>query len=315
MKPRFYILIIGILLASCQLTVEVDVPDDPPKLVVTSLFSPDSVWQINVSASAPILSQFPPSLLYEPLPVLRDENGILIPLTKGARNTGPANIGGGWNFQASTSPEPGKSYTLEVSALKHPTVFASSVTPLPVEILDAVLDSASMVFNDDNQIVIPLEFTFQDPPGIGDYYYPLMLLKQAYPQRDQITGDTVWYEFETTVMMRPEETSAGFLDFGELVDVINDNNFDGQIHHTVKRYLTLYTSPGFGPGFGHGKILGMRLVLSHSKEEYFKYFRSNRLQSATQGNPFAQPVQVYTNIQNGLGIFAGYTTDDWEFMK
>ncbi|NUM50252.1 MAG: DUF4249 family protein [Flavobacteriales bacterium] len=28
---------------------------------------------------------------------------------------------------------------------------------------------------------------------------------------------------------------------------------------------------------------------------------------ATQGNPFVEPVIIYSNIKNGIGIFAGYS--------
>src|SRR6185436_1475460 len=106
-------------MTSCQTMVELDVPDLPPKLVVNSLFSPDSVWQINISSTIPIFSIAHDRLLYKPVPVLRDENGTVVPLEMGDPenpHSGPANSED-WDFQATTMPVPGKSYTLQVSAI------------------------------------------------------------------------------------------------------------------------------------------------------------------------------------------------------
>jgi hypothetical protein len=41
-------------------------------------------------------------------------------------------------------------------------------------------------------------------------------------------------------------------------------------------------------------------------EAYYKYQKSYTKQVVNQQNPFASVVEVYTNIENGVGIFAGY---------
>jgi hypothetical protein len=42
-------------------------------------------------------------------------------------------------------------------------------------------------------------------------------------------------------------------------------------------------------------------------EDYFKYKLSLEKYQETAGDPFAQPVQVYSNVENGFGIFGGYS--------
>ena len=49
------------------------------------------------------------------------------------------------------------------------------------------------------------------------------------------------------------------------------------------------------------------LKLNYSKEDYFKYKLSLEKYQETAGDPFAQPVQVYSNVENGFGIFGGYS--------
>jgi hypothetical protein len=41
-------------------------------------------------------------------------------------------------------------------------------------------------------------------------------------------------------------------------------------------------------------------------KEYYDYQTSLNEYWNADGNPFAQPVQVFTNIENGFGIFAGF---------
>ena len=48
---------------------------------------------------------------------------------------------------------------------------------------------------------------------------------------------------------------------------------------------------------------------SSISQEYYWYETSYQNYMNAQGTGFfSQPVQVYTNIQNGLGVFAGYST-------
>jgi hypothetical protein len=54
--------------------------------------------------------------------------------------------------------------------------------------------------------------------------------------------------------------------------------------------------------------------LYHVSEAYFKFEKSRIVASYTNGDPFAEPVNVYSNVKNGYGIFAinGW---DWKEIK
>ena len=51
--------------------------------------------------------------------------------------------------------------------------------------------------------------------------------------------------------------------------------------------------------------IGLRFYLHNISQDYYYYRRSLELYNQSSDNPFAQPVQVYSNIENGFGIFAG----------
>ena len=54
----------------------------------------------------------------------------------------------------------------------------------------------------------------------------------------------------------------------------------------------------------------LHLVLRNTTEEYYNYNFTRDLQASVENNPFAQPVQVFDNVENGLGIFAGYNQQE-----
>ena len=90
---------------------------------------------------------------------------------------------------------------------------------------------------------------------------------------------------------------------------MDDVSFDGKLH-TMRLLGTFY-----GIDDNPINIVGLRLLVSHFGEELNKYSRSLRLQRNTLGDPFAQPVQVYSNVESGLGIFAGLTTSYYNLTE
>lgn len=66
--------------------------------------------------------------------------------------------------------------------------------------------------------------------------------------------------------------------------------------------LTFKTSGG---GISRSNML--TVTLRTLSEDGYNYLRTAHLQNTTSGDPFAQPVNVYNNIENGFGIFAGYS--------
>jgi hypothetical protein len=53
-------------------------------------------------------------------------------------------------------------------------------------------------------------------------------------------------------------------------------------------------------------------LLRTTTEEYYNYHYTRDLQASVESNPFAQPVQVFDNIEGGLGVFAGYSQTEKE---
>ena len=46
------------------------------------------------------------------------------------------------------------------------------------------------------------------------------------------------------------------------------------------------------------------ISVSHLSENYYKFIKTRQLYNENDGNPFAEPVQIHSNVKNGVGIFA-----------
>lgn len=79
--------------------------------------------------------------------------------------------------------------------------------------------------------------------------------------------------------------------------VFSDEFFGGQ------SYASTVTAP---TSVNNIPQVDYRLVVSAITEDYYEYQYSLRLKDATEENPYAEPVQIRTNVDNGHGIFAGY---------
>jgi hypothetical protein len=76
--------------------------------------------------------------------------------------------------------------------------------------------------------------------------------------------------------------------------------FEGQAYEVVIRFETEALQD-------FGRAGPVQVVLASTTEALFRYEQTRKLHKSVRENPFAEPVAVYTNVQNGVGIFAGYT--------
>jgi hypothetical protein len=293
-------IILGLLLlASCELVREVDIPALPTRLVVNGLFRPDSTWTIAVSLSRHIL-QTDPTMppLNTVVTITRDDGEIFTLDTIGV------SMDGIW-FKSAERAEAGRRYTVRVSAPGFEEVHASAMAPTVVELVDVRLDSANMVpFSYNTPGSIPVEFTFRDPAGTADYYLPKFFIRVQRHFRNPdgtYTERTVWNPCFLTEAVE----SGEFSNLNGPVESFDDKGFDGKL-----RTVRLNVNKTFWSS-NEPKTYSWMMELVHVTEDYYNYQRSVALQQEVDGNPFAQPVQVFSNIEGGYGLFAGAAASRW----
>jgi len=281
------LLSIVLFLAACELTVVVDLPEQEPKLVINSLYSKDSTWVVNLTLSK---GMYDTSWTYQPVSnaqvrLFKDGNWL-------------QDLSYDAVAQAYTSnnnlPEPGAAYRLEVTAPGFSgTISADDTLPqtVPIHSLEFQRDA----WQKNGKFMSDLKIRFQDPAGWQYYALELYALDTL--------GGNVW--------LSPCFTSDD--------PVFNQGSIGGPVAGNDNEYCErVYFSDQLIGGKDYTLKISINsenleysqfivVVLYSLSRNYYYYNISRDLQFDTKYNPFAEPVMVFSNIQNGLGIFGGYS--------
>jgi hypothetical protein len=119
--------------------------------------------------------------------------------------------------------------------------------------------------------------------------------------------DTIEYALDTTkqyMVLTDEVFQNGGSPWREQ-GLFNDLLFNGQ-NKTLELEIPYENWSGSEDGYDWSyQTLTLRLYLHNISISYYYYRTSLELFQNASGNPFAQPVQVFSNVENGFGIFAG----------
>ena len=283
---QFFLLIL--LTGSCTLVVDVDVPIQKPKLTVNSLFTPDSVWSVAITNSRNILDDDPfmPQTLAEVV-ILDEYENIISSLQQTGFGI----------YRSDQKPEPGKTYSIRISSPNQNSVSARGGIPKPVSILSLTKDTIIIDKDYGPHPMVVTEIRFQDPANEINYYRFNLYTKLVYEYIRHDTQETV--RDTTTFLLGLSEDSPELLEGALPQHIISDSKFNG-------KEVTLRLTP-YLPYYGY-TVVEAAIVTHSLSEEYYKYMTTLDLQNSTDGDPFAQPVKVFNNINNGFGIFAGYSS-------
>ncbi len=88
-------------------------------------------------------------------------------------------------------------------------------------------------------------------------------------------------------------------------DFYSDRSQNGEPMNSEKEDLFAYMGPA-EQLIRQSKSVTLNAYLLHTDRYYYEYHRSVIRSTRAQDNPFAEPVLVYSNIQDGLGVFAAF---------
>lgn len=288
MKATFVLFFFLGICLSCSQVIEIDRPFENPKIIVNALFTPDSTWQVYITKSRDILdlsSYFEP--VNDAIVSIHDENNFVIETLSYSSDK--------WfrfRYAGNTVPEAGRTYLINVQLYNQQNLQAINHVPIPTPISSVVVDSSRFKANGEN---IEMNIGFKDPEGFKNYYC-IKILRDAYYLQNE---DTIRFvedvHFEPIDPVFNNDYAAG------LTTLFNDNLFDG-MNFEFRLKLS--------PFFNFGTTEGLRAALLTVSEDYYQYFTTKNLQNNKREDPFAQPTQVFSNIKNGIGIFAGFSRSE-----
>lgn len=288
------ILILSLLATACELVVDVNMPVPQQKLTINSFFAPDSTWKAYVLSSQHVLEtkDFFDSVTNANVVIYQD----------GASVETLTHIGHGEYTSATGRPLPETGYEIRVDAPGYQSIKAVSSTPLPVKIekLEAQISNRS-----DWETELTVKLNFHDRPGEKNYYEAKLIMKQTSKwiyEGDTISSTNIyspWLESNDPVVSGEENYEGSAFLFKDVL-------FEG-------KEFTLQFNASF---WGYDSNLEERTYYIYFRtvsEDYYLFHSTKNLQDYATGDPFAQPVTVYNNVDNGFGIFAGYSQDVREF--
>jgi hypothetical protein len=295
-KSKYIFLgLIVLLFSSCEdffeTTIEIDPPEFTEQVVIQAFGNTNAnELKVTVTRSYGILEDNDfEELLINDAEVNLIYQGTVYPLeaTDFSFNEGEAH-----NYlldEGIIAFEAGETYELEVIAAGFDTATASCTVPLSTLPHDITfeLDGPSSFEDDYSRIGMVLN----DPSGIENFYEMGMVAKFIFDNGDSIYSSLYTESFDPVI-----EESVGTL-------ILKDASFDGE-----QKILELLLPRDFfisEPGLENRLFLTWR----NTTEDHYRYVKSIEQNINTVDNPFASPVQVFTNVENGLGIFSIFTEE------
>lgn len=290
MRYTKLIIFLCVLCTACVKEFDMDKIDvQPPKLVVNSFFTPDSVMKIHVSSSSSTKEK-PLNITNAHIKLFKD--GVLI--------SQPQSIGNGW-YNSYHFPEVNSIYEIQVDASGFESVYAkSSVPELPTYITPPIAKKVGVMFVDgDEKLVFNTHLSFKDIENQNNYYE---------------------FFFGSLIFTIHSQTDPSLLMDSDLdiKDYIPSLIFSDFLFKNQEKNLIIYgLGSVFVDEYSPEPVLHPFKLKFHSvSEEYYKYRKSANRHFYLQNTSFhwddpvsyvfvGNPVDLYTNIHGGYGVFAG----------
>ena len=312
---KLLVFIIGVSFSSCEYDYDVDLGEFTPKVVVNSIIHPDSTvkatlsWSrhIDDTSSYKVVARFT-AKLYENSSVIFDGEGI-----DGALTT-------------TVHPKEGAKYRLEVNVPQYGKLSAETSIPLkPTADLNHVgvmgnpwnsyfHFTINKIIPDSETRSVMIKILNVDTAQNG-YELSNLYTNNAFCDQFNTENDMEDVEFKGSSVYHEYYIRIPYKNIHQAVPLkFSINQFALRGKNTIVGYKE---HPIYDPGTGeiigyeeypiYATIYKMLAKVIAPSNEYDKYYKSAYQQNAYI-NIFSNTYSVHSNIENGLGIFAGYSS-------
>jgi hypothetical protein len=305
---KYIVLALLPVLAACEKELEYDVESPQAALVVNCIFAEDSLWQVEVSTTARPGNGEQIQLLKDAQISIYENNVRLNDFVLDSMDARPLSQGedvGGrtgsvkffFHRTINSRGRAGRDYEIRVSHPQYPVVYGTSVIPrAPRARLLSNTTSSAILIKGVSHTHLPFKISDEG----GNNYY----------------GLEVWVRHNAT---DPQMSRLGFYSSNPILE---ENFVSVEGNSQLFQYFpassgVFFSNLNFGSQeqgldimiptsvFNSAAELYVRVL--HLSPQLYEFATSYQRQLLNQSNPFAEPAQVYSNIQNGIGIFAGYS--------
>ena len=308
--------------SSCEKVMEFPIEDQTPLVVVSSLPTADSTLLVRLSKSRFFLSDGPfPTV--DDASVTVEVNGVQYPLSFLSHG----------NYTNSIIVHEGDSLSLFIEVPGYGSLTSSARVPSRPVIKDTAYFDTLLP-----DAYIPMEnfrFTLCDEPEVENYYRIYMTETARLGNYDPDSDTWTWvrdstyrvpFGIDDTVLSQDlyttqtvnfmafyDQDADTLLPLGNFVSsemVFSDKHIDGTEHPILfQRDVPIRFPDGLQP-------ISRQFTLIIESITYDNYrYRVTESAASSIGSYFSEPLQVYTNIKNGIGIFAAASAISFHFIK
>lgn len=278
-----------VLMSACEEDFLLERSPFVPKVVVNSVFAEGKPWKVSLSYSRDILdaaSEIKP-IVNADVYVVRKANGLEIPLR---------HEGNGIYAAYTYMPEADRHYELIVNVPGYPTIKAGSSSPSRSEIVNVISEVVEL----DGERKTVVNFEIRDN-NRNIYIWNLVSSTSQNPLDTIVNGD-------------PSKLVGSIKKHANLQTLMNNSVILGNEAEAKGGYFSTTTNnyentvESNDPGNSGGDKKKYLRVLTVS-EDLYSYYKSVEkfIYAEPVNSSFSPAIPVYSNIKNGLGIFAGYT--------
>ena len=268
-----------------------------PKLVVSSFLCPqDTVLTVKVTRSNTVVG--------DSISLLQTGNNVtdaIVTLSEGDRPVRLLYNNGHTPSDTATQPyysvnarllpiRAGRTYKLMVMTITGQRVSSTCTIPQAVDPTVIKFDSLTETQNRRQTQRYYVRVDWQDPAGQANYYQVAGIFRY--------TASGPNFREEKYNSLTFDDDNRGLL---------TDAGLEGTPMESGKAYLTLPSSTnGLTSFYNQFNTATVTINLLSIEQSYYRYQDAVIRQRRVRNNPFAEPVPVPTNIDGGLGCFAGY---------
>jgi hypothetical protein len=294
MNKRISILLAFVLvlsLSACEQFLEVDLPGQEPKLVLNGLLENTDTIKVFLSKSRGILE----GNQYDRFESVTDsevyiklDNGAILPFIFKEQS----NPFESFSYYYLTGFDFGSGDRFEIFAESDgfQPVNSQVVFPQFIPIKEISFQNLGPSGSLENHDLFEFTLKFEDPSTKDFYELGGQISGKSTIQENSYYGSEL-YPIPVNPAYEKDFNSNSNILFNDVL--LRSNEAEMVFRTTLPRYYELEVS----------------INLAHVSESYYRYYASAELQSNNEGDILSQPVLVYTNIQNGLGIFSAKNRD------
>ena len=297
----FFLLVVAIMISSCEQEVAISQIEVRKDVVVNSTFSPNKEFEVTLTYTRNILDNNSVSeVIDDAIVMMYDEEGHYLFELEHTQD--------GVYQKENLYPIEDKYYNIEIKVDGYDLISASSRIPSQVEVTNVTTNEVEV----DGEIALKVDFDIIDLEEVDNFYIWEIIssLEIEYAEQGSENVVTIYND-----NFQPLEDGEGFQNQGTRWSKLfaSDLDFSGNVLNTsFLSYLDRNFEGAYNPNANTENPINVHVqsylkVVTASSDLYHYYISVEQFLKQKEINSSAiVPVKLHSNINGGLGIFAGF---------